>query len=58
MVMGSKNDWLYADSGTKTPRKLGKVYLFNSIFFNINYYETPKTKEETRLININKKYNV
>lgn len=61
----SKNDWLYGDNGTHIPRKLdftkqleklGQVYLFNSIFFNIEYYKTPITKEDTRLININKKY--
>jgi len=62
---GSKNDWLYGDNGTHIPRildftkqleKLGQVYLFNSIFFNIGYYETPITKEDMRLIKINKKY--
>jgi hypothetical protein len=62
---GSKNDWLYGDNGTQTPRKLdftkkleklGQVYLFNSVFFNIAYYETPTTKEEKRIMNIDKKY--
>lgn len=61
----SKNDWLYSDNGTHIPKKLdfiqqleklGQVYLFNYIFFNIEYYKTPITKEDTRLININKKY--
>jgi hypothetical protein len=61
----SKNDWLYGDNGTQIPRKLdftkqleklGQVYLFNSIFFNIEYYKTPITKEDKRLINMNKKY--
>jgi len=60
----SKNDWLYADNGTETPRrldftkqlkKIGQVYLFNYIFFNTKYYLTQKTKEDTLNMNIDKK---